>query len=68
VSDGTTPGRPKDRVRVGLSVPPRNTTGKALQVCGLTAGELRSIDRDDALTFLQKEREKGTAEREKGAA
>jgi hypothetical protein len=24
------------------------------QVCGLTADELRAIDRDDALTFLQK--------------
>jgi hypothetical protein len=49
VSDGTTPGHPKDRVRGGLSVPLRNTIGKALQVCGLAADELRAIDRDDAL-------------------
>ena len=54
MSDRTTPGRPKDCVRVGLSVPPGNTTGKAVQVGGLTADELRAIDRDDALTFLQK--------------
>jgi hypothetical protein len=32
----------------------RNATGKAVQVCGLTADELRAIDLDDALTFLQK--------------
>jgi hypothetical protein len=50
----TAPGRPTDRVRVGLPVRPRDTIGKALQVCGLTADELRAIDRDDALQFLQK--------------
>ena len=52
-SGGTSPGRPTDCVRVGLSVPPRNTTGKALQVGRLTADELRAIDRDDALTSLR---------------
>jgi hypothetical protein len=56
VTGGTTPGRPKDRVRVGLSVAARNATGKALQVYGLTADELRAIDRDDALAFLQRGR------------